>query len=81
MYAAVASVSISITGGSVIGITKPLSPLFPIPGDDPALISFYFGNFNEDSTLKRAKEQPDEPAVISIPRRSLEDSDDNSPAF
>lgn len=57
----------------MIGITKPLRPLFPISGDDPALISFYFGDDDEDSTLKGAKEQPDEPAVISVPRRSLED--------
>ena len=73
MYAAVASVSISTTGGSVIGITKPLTPLFPVSGDDPAFISFYFGDNDEDSTLKRAKEQPDQPAMIAIPGWSLED--------
>src|SRR6267143_282436 len=72
MYAAVASVSISTTGGCVIGITKPLLPLFPVSGDDPALISFYFGDDDQDSTLKGTKEQPDEPAVVSVPRRRLE---------
>jgi hypothetical protein len=56
-----------------MGITKPLRPLFPISGDDPALISFYFGNDDENPTPKGAKEQPDEPAVVSIPWRSLQD--------
>jgi len=39
-------------------------PLFPVSGDDPAFISFYFGDDNEDSTFKRAKEQSDEAAVV-----------------
>jgi len=68
----VASVSISTTGGSVIGMTKPLMPLFPLPGDDPALISSYLGNDNEDSTFKPSKEQPDEAAVVSLARGSFE---------
>src|SRR5438874_1288957 len=66
MYAAVASGSTSTTGGCVIGITKPLTRLFPVSGDDPAFISFYFGYDNEDSTFKRTKEQPDQTAVVSF---------------
>ena len=73
MYAAVASVSISTTGGSVIGITKPLTPLFPVSGDDPAFISFYFSDNDENSTLKHAKEQPNQSTVVSVPRRSFKD--------
>src|SRR5207248_11660965 len=66
MYAAVASGSTSTTGGCVIGITKPLTRLFPVSGDDPAFISFYFGCDNEDSTFKRTKEQPDQTALITL---------------
>ena len=55
------------------GITKPLRSLFPVSGDDPALIGFYFGNNNEDSTFKRAKELPDESAVVASARWRLED--------
>jgi len=47
-------------------------PLFPVSGDDPALISFYFRDDYQDSTFKRAKEQPDEAAVVSLAWRSLE---------
>src|SRR5207253_3735770 len=65
-----ASVSISTTGGCVIGITKPLR-FFPVSGDDPAVIGFYLCNSNKDSTFKRPKEQPDESAVVAAPRRSL----------
>src|SRR5712691_6049675 len=72
MYAAVASVSISTTGGSVVGITKPLMPLFPVPGDDPAFIAFDFGDYDENLTFKRAGEQPNESAVVSFARWSFE---------
>jgi hypothetical protein len=48
-------------------------PFFPVPGDDPALISSYVGNDNEDSTFKRSKEQPDETTVVSLARWSFED--------
>ena len=48
----------------MIGITKPLRSLFPVSGDDPALIGFYLGNDSKDSTFKRSKEQPDESAVV-----------------
>jgi hypothetical protein len=41
MYAAVASASISTTGGSVIGMTNPLN-WSPVSGDDAAVIEFYF---------------------------------------
>src|SRR2546423_2085867 len=71
MYAAVASVSISTTGGSVIGITNPLTLLFPITGDDPAFMLSYFCNYDQNPTFKEAKEQLDQTAVISFARRSL----------
>jgi hypothetical protein len=47
-------------------------PLFPVSGDDPAFISFYFGDDYEDFTFKRAKEQPDEAAMVSLARWSFE---------
>ena len=46
--------SISTTGGLVIGMTKPLMPLFPVSGDDPAVIGFYLGNIGEKFVTARA---------------------------
>jgi hypothetical protein len=60
-----------ITGGWVIGITKLLQ-FFPVSGDDPALISFCFGYDDQDSTFKRAREQPYEAAEVALTRRSFE---------
>jgi hypothetical protein len=65
MYAAVASVSISTISGRVIGIIKLLTLFFPISGDDPALIAFDLCDYDEEFNSKRAREQPDESAVIS----------------
>src|SRR4051812_43571095 len=73
MYAAVASVSISTTGGSVIGMTNPLTLLFPIPGDDPALILFYFRNDDQNSTFKGPKEQLNQASVVAFPNGRFED--------
>jgi hypothetical protein len=73
MYAAVASVSISTMGGCVIGITKPLDPLFPVSGDDPAFIAFNLGDYDKNFTFKRAGEQPNESTMISSSHWRLED--------
>jgi hypothetical protein len=72
MYAAVASVSISTIGGCVIGMIKLLTLLFPISGDDPALIAFNLCDCDQNFTSKRAREQPNEPAVISSPHRRFD---------
>lgn len=72
MYAAVASVSISTTGGSLIGMTNPLTLLFPVSGDDPALIVFYFSDDDQNPTFKPAKQQPDESAMVSLARWRFE---------
>jgi hypothetical protein len=72
MYAAVASVSISTIGGRVIGMIKLLTLLFPISGDDPALIAFNLCDCDQNFTSKRTREQPNEPAVISSSHRRFD---------
>src|SRR5262249_54437048 len=69
MYAAVASVSISTTGGSVMGMMKPLAP---VSGDDQALIEFDFGYDYQSFPLEYPEEQPKHSAVITTTWRSFE---------